>query len=487
MRHGRMKPAITLHFSTLLILFVIALNINANALHNDPQSTPEDSPVIVGTISLAGNKITQPGIIYREILFRSNDTISSESWEELLTQSRQNLLNTSLFNFVEIETSLHKGNGNIINVTFRFVERWYIWPIPVVELADRNFNEWWETRDFSRLNYGIFLNHNNFRGRRELLQALVLTGYSQAFALNYLKPNLNKAQTLGFGLGLTFSRRHELAYATRNDLLVYIDDPREYTMRAFIANGLFFFRPKIHQSHSLLLQFSQYQFTDTIYSLNPDFYINNNTSPHFLSLEYEFRSDHRNLKYYPTSGYYFDLIVSKHGLGFLQNSKLNVFNISSSYKRYLPLHERLYLLTGATAKLSFSSQQPYFMSRSLGYMYDFVRGYEYYVVDGMHAGLLKTNLKYQILKPVVLQLPLIRSEKFSKLHLSLFLGIHSDIGFVIEPGKNKNSANRLPNRLLWGNGIGFDIVTYYDQVMRMEYSVNHFGEHGFFVHFLAPI
>jgi outer membrane protein assembly factor BamA len=261
----------------------------------------------------------------------------------------------------------------------------------------------------------------------------VLTGYSQAFALNYLKPNLNKAQTLGVGLGLLYSRKHELAYATRNDRLVYFDDPATHIFRNFTAIGSLFFRPEIHQSHTLLLQFSQFHFTDTIYSLNPDFYINNHTSPHFLSLEYEFRSDHRNLIYYPTSGYYFDLVISKHGLGFLQNSKLNVLNISSSYKRYLPVQERWFLLTGATAKLSFSSKQPYFMSRSLGYMYDFVRGYEYYVVDGMHAGLLKTNLKYQILKPVVIQLPFIRSEKFSKMHLSLFLGIHSDIGFVYEP------------------------------------------------------
>ncbi|MBE0661828.1 MAG: hypothetical protein IH597_05105 [Bacteroidales bacterium] len=486
LRYLRVNPANNFPFSTLLLSFIIAFSINADALSNEPQETQEASYITVGTISLVGNKITQPGIIYREILFRSNDSISSDNWSEFLIQSRQNLLNTSLFNFVEIETSVREGNANIIDITFRFVERWYIWPIPVVELADRNFNEWWESRDFSRLNYGIFLNHNNFRGRRELLQALVLAGYSQAFALNYLKPNLNKAQTLGFGLGFSFSRRHELAYATSNDLLVYFDDPRKYTMRDFIVNGSLFFRPQIHQSHSLLLQFSQFHFTDTIYSLNPDFYINNNTSPRFLSLVYEFRSDHRNLKYYPTSGYYYDLVVSKHGLGILQNSKLNVLNVSSSYKRYLPLHERWYLLTGATAKLSFSSEQPYFMSRSLGYMYDFVRGYEYYVVDGTHAGLLKTNLKYQILKPVVIQLPFIRSEKFSKLHLSLFLGIHSDIGFVYEPG-NDNSANQLPNRLLWGNGVGFDVVTYYDRVMRMEYSVNHFGEYGFFVHFLAPI
>jgi hypothetical protein len=71
--------------------------------------------------------------------------------------------------------------------------------------------------------------------------------------------------------------------------------------------------------------------------------------------------------------------------------------------------------------------------------------------------------------------------------LALYLGFHSDIGYVLEPNNHETNGNQLPNRLLWGNGIGFDIVTYYDRVMRMEYSINHLGEHGFFLHFLAPI
>jgi hypothetical protein len=258
-------------------------------------------------------------------------------------------------------------------------------------------------------------------------------------------------------------------------------------MQRFALSTLFYYRPQIYQSHSIWLHFNQFLFNDTIKRLNADFFVNNNTEPQYLSLVYEFRSDHRNLKYYPTSGYYYDLVLSKYGLGIFRKTGIDVFNVSTTYKKYLELSPRWFFMAGATAKLSITKPHPYFLNHSLGYMYDFIRGYEYYGVNGLHTGLLKTNLKYQILPQRIIYLPFIRTEKFRKMHLSLFLGLHADVGYVYEPNHNSNSANRLPNRLLWGNGIGLDLVTYYDRVMRLEYSINHFGEHGVFIHFLAPI
>jgi hypothetical protein len=39
----------------------------------------------------------------------------------------------------------------------------------------------------------------------------------------------------------------------------------------------------------------------------------------------------------------------------------------------------------------------------------------------------------------------------------------------------------LSNRYLFGGGVGLDIVTYYDLVLRLEYSINDRGDAGFFV------
>ena len=57
---------------------------------------------------------------------------------------------------------LKSMDGYYVDVMVDVKERWYIFPLPIFELADRNFNEWWKTRDFSRTNYGLSVVQNNF-------------------------------------------------------------------------------------------------------------------------------------------------------------------------------------------------------------------------------------------------------------------------------------------------------------------------------------
>lgn len=483
-------PAIK-HFipllTVLIVLFTGRVPLNAGNNTDYHSVIHHETAYRIGEIQFKGNRVTKDHIIFREIIFAKGDTLTGTVFTASLSQSRQNLLNTALFNFVDVELSVRTAEIETVDVIFHFIERWYIWPVPVVEMGDRNFNEWWETRDFGRLNYGFFLNHNNFRGRRELLQTTILMGYSQTIALLYQNPNINQSQTAGLGFSILYNRKRETLYATRDDKPAFYNSPDNYAVSSLSANMLFYYRPHIHESHSLRVQYIHLQISDTMLILNPGYFTSNVDRPYFLSLIYEYRSDHRNLKYYPTAGYYFDLLIAKHGLGFLQNNDLNVLNVSLNYKKYTGLHPRWYLLAGAGAKMSFAARRPYILNPSLGYMYDFVRGYEYYMINGRYTGLLKTNLKYQLMAPRIINLSFIPTEKFSKLHLSLYLGIHSDLGYVHEPEINNGFGNRLPNTLLWGNGIGLDVVTYYDRVLRLEYSVNRLGEHGLFVHFLAPM
>ena len=37
-------------------------------------------------------------------------------------------------------------------------------------------------------------------------------------------------------------------------------------------------------------------------------------------------------------------------------------------------------------------------------------------------------------------------------------------------------------KMLLGTGIGLDTVTFYDLIVRMEYTFNIEGDHGFFLH-----
>ncbi len=47
--------------------------------------------------------------------------------------------------------------------------------------------------------------------------------------------------------------------------------------------------------------------------------------------------------------------------------------------------------------------------------------------------------------------------------------------------------NQYNNKLLFSWGLGVDVVSYYDLVLRFEYAFTSFGSHGFFFGFGMPI
>ena len=69
--------------------------------------------------------------------------------------------------------------------------------------------------------------------------------------------------------------------------------------------------------------------------------------------------------------------------------------------------------------------------------------------------------------------------------LSLYLGGHFDCGVVTD--KANSSTNSLRNKLIYGYGIGLNMVTFYDKVLRLEYSFNQDFNKGFYIHFEVPI
>ena len=51
---------------------------------------------------------------------------------------------------------------------------------------------------------------------------------------------------------------------------------------------------------------------------------------------------------------------------------------------------------------------------------------------------------------------------------------------------NNQSSKSLANTFLWSSGVSLDYVTYYDKLLRIEFSINHLGEKGVFLHFSNP-
>lgn len=456
---------------------------NGTGYRNNTGNISPDS-ILIRKIILEGNHITKDKIILRELLFRENQSVEKSKAAEMIEQSRKNLLNTSLFNFVNIDTVQVPGEKGVIDVTIEFTERWYIWPIPILHFADRNFNAWLEKKDWTRLNYGMYLTVNNFRGRKERLIFYTQFGYDENYNILYQVPYIDRKQRIGLAISGGFMQNHEVQYMT-------IDNKPEYykaderPMKNIFSYAEITYRKGIHHSHRAKVQFNYYNFSDSLFHLNHDFAFDNQNVNRFFSFEYQFKSDFRDSKAYPLKGSYFDFGIEKKGLGFLQEPEVNSLTVTANLRKYFRFNNKFYFASGISIKSTPSSHEPYYFQKGLGYHRDFVRGYEYYIVDGGHFGILKTNLKYELISPRVRKLHLLNTEKFNKIHYAGYLSAFFDLGY--SDNTYFKEGNDFSDRLLPGWGIGFDFVTYYDLVIRVEYSMNHLFERGLFIHFMASI
>jgi len=417
----------------------------------------------------------------REIMFKQNDTVSENQLKKLLEKTRENLMNTSLFNFVTITTDTLPNRR--IDVTVDLIERWYIWPLPFFELKERNFNTWWQEKDFSKADYGLYVAWENFRGRKETLKLMLRFGYNNTFGMSYKIPYINKAKTLGMGMSAGIAGNHEVPYLTKNSKQLFYKDENKFVQEDIFGTFNLTLRKGYYVSHTFQLNYDNYSFSDTLLKLNPYFASQKNLE--YFTFYYQYKCDHRDFKAYPLKGYYFDVELSKTGFGILKNEKINLSSIHTSVRKYWNLSKRWYYACGINAKVSTLDYQPYFWERALGYGNDYVRSYEYYVIDGQAFGVLKSNVKFELVPTKVKTFNFIPAKKFNKLFYAVYLNGILDMGYVYDWRKAPLAS--ISNQPLIGGGFGIDFVTYYDKVFRVEWTVNKMGENGIFLNFVSPI
>ncbi|MFC2175745.1 POTRA domain-containing protein [Bacteroidota bacterium] len=438
--------------------------------------------VVVKSLTFEGNKITRQRILQREMTFKEGDTLSVEKLKFHLERSRSNLWNLTLFNFVEIDTCT--ATPKEIEVVVRLVERWYVWPVPILEFADRNFREWWETKRWDRIDFGSYIFWHNFRGLNQLLVMELRFGFNNRYQLRYEFPFIDKAQKFGLQFSGGFEQNHEVAYKSADNKRVFYKDPKRFIRQVSHGSIIPTYRPNLYNVHELEVSFTHASVADTIVKLNPEYFGAKERVTNFFSIEYKVVRNLTDYSVYPLTGYRFEFRIRKDGLRIL-DSPIDLLTMEVEYAKYWKLHPRWYISHSQKIKASSTNQQPYALQRGLGYETNFVRGYELYVVDGQHYGLLKTAAKWAILPMRKIHLKFLKSEKFSILPLAIYANLNFDMGYVID--KQFNKGNPLAGSLLMGGGLGIDVVTFYDIAWRFEYSVNKRAEHGFFLHFTKHI
>ena len=438
--------------------------------------------IIIDNIIIAGNNITKQEIILRELTFKKGEILSQKQIEEKIKQSKENLTNSSLFNFVDIKSAARNAKADII---IDVVERWYIWPYPILELSERNFNVWWNEfkesnySDFSRLNYGVYLVWENFRGRNELLEIKYRKGFKEHYLFRYEIPYFNKEKTIGISAFVQQFRRKKSFYKTENNKLVYFED-EDYTTKDSEFQITILYRKNTRNKHKLRLNYLQSNIADAIKSLNPYYLKNKKLKGDYFQIAYQYANEQRDYVHYPLHGHYLHFQLKKNFEG---SSPVNHFELIGKVEKHMEISNRLFIGSSFKAKVSSDGYQPYFAQKGLGFN-EYVRSYEYYVVDGQHYWLSKTAIKYELIGKTNFDIPYLKMSQFKKAHYSLYFSVFSDLGYVIDKQNNEN--NDLSNQILFGRGISLDYVTYYDKMLRIEFGINRLGEKGIFLHFTNP-
>jgi len=442
--------------------------------------------VVLTQINLEGNNVTKPSVIYRELLINVGDTVSEQQFNELLDESRENVLNMSVFNFVDfvVDDDSVVPNGKVL--TIKVVERWYVWPIPYLRYADRNLMSWFKGGDIARLSYGFDLECKNLWGLLHKLNLTLIFGYNQKYALTYDIPYLTDKQRLGIETSLGYTRDKEVAYATIEDKVQYFKADEGCPHEAFYVYVKPYYRFGCRNKLFVTAQYDDRTFSDTLARLNPSLGNDDGGRFRYLTLSAVFKNDFRDDHNYPLDGHYVELEMTKIGLGIFKNEP-DLFYGKVTADWYSPIYNRFYWASNITARISDNKNVPYFLQKGLGYGNDYVRTLDLYVVDALNYVIFKNNLKFAILKPVTKTIPFIKNERFGKIHLALYANMFFDFAYTWNVDVPSCTISKLANKWIYGTGIGIDFVTYYDKVLRLEYGFNGLGESGFFIHLVAPI
>ncbi|MEJ1237707.1 BamA/TamA family outer membrane protein [Chryseolinea sp. T2] len=441
---------------------------------------PMDStghPLAVNRILIVGNRITKERIILRELTVKSGDVVNSAELPIIVDLDRKKLINTRLFNTVEIKV-LDYANGTI-DLLIEVNERWYTFPSPIFELADRNFNEWWQNynHDFSRVNYGLRLYQFNMRGRNETLRLTAQFGFQRRFEISYRFPYIDRKQKQGLILDFDFAETKNLAYQTLDHKLDYLE--AENLLRVTRGGGVTYtYRKSFYTSHSLRYEFRSTSINDTIALLNPNYLGDAHLEARYSTLSYSFSNDHRDYIGYPLTGHY--LLAQFTQFGLTSSDDLHKTEGTVTFAKYINLGSNFYLSNSTTGYLSAQASVPYVVNGGIGYQRRIVRGYEIYVIEGQNYALNKLTVKKRIFSRVY-NLNAMPIRQFRHLPLSVYIKTYGDLGYV-KNYDNYEISSRMANKLLTGAGGGIDIVASYDAVLRLEYSFNGEGESGFFFH-----
>lgn len=450
---------------------------------NNPDTTPplfigsktrDNSLFAVGSIEITGNRKTRAYIILREIPFKTGEEYPLQVLVKKFEDARRQLMNTSLFH--EVVVALKKFDGYRVDIIVDVKERWYIFPVPYLKPVDRNLNQWIveQKARLDRVNFGAKVLDNNATGRNDKLRLYLIGGYTKQISINYGRPYIDKNLKWGVNFGFAVGKNREVNYNTIKDKQVFLKDNDNYIRSFLNASVEATYRRATKTSHGFGIRYNIEKVQDTIVTLNPSYFKSGLKRIQFPQLYYNMTYYDLDYNPYPTKGYAAQVFVSKSGM----NNIINVWQVSAKGSGSWHTSPKTFFNVTVYGSIKAPFKQPYFTLRFLGYSDVFLQGYEYYVIDGVAGGYLKTTLTREVIH-FKIKVPARKNKEAQHIPFRIFGKIYGNTGYVYNPQPGENF---LSNKMLYSGGLGIDILTFYDFTLKFEWTFNQLGQNGLFLH-----
>lgn len=466
-----------------LILLLAAKRSDGQNLVAGPAvlySTNENLPITdttrffkIDDVEIEGNKHTKEKVIFRELSFQIGETYALSDLIHKCGQARVQLLNTSLFLSVSVSIKSTKDSNAVVLVTVR--ERAYFIPVPFVDIVGTSYSHWVkeEKMNLNKVKYGIKLNHKNISGLNDRLSLNLTGGYSKEVSLNYEGLPLDHDLKWMFSFSFDKGQQRDLVYSTQNNKSVSLHSDNEFLYSYTNGNVSLSYRPAIKTKHIFGIAYHSEIFADTIASLNKSYLFAQN-EVRYPELYYTMQYTDVDFVPYPTRGYASEVQFSKKGF----KQPVNVWQLTTKTTAYYPLSTKNFLrfMAGTSVKLPF--HQPFTQQQFIGSNDMEIQGYESYVIDGVAGGYLKASFHQRILDRNY-SIKLKHFPRLSLIPVKVYAKVFGNTGYIYNPEPGTNFLN---NKMLYSGGVGLDIVLFYDVTFRFEYSFNHIGENGLYLH-----
>jgi outer membrane protein assembly factor BamA len=401
---------------------------------------------VIDSIEITGNKITEDDIILRELTFEKGDTVNNSTIE----YDRERIFSLGIFTRVDLYIKkVDQENILVINVE----ESWYIYPIPFVELKDR---------DWKKFSYGLDVVVQNFRGRNELLQARGSLGYDPSIMLSYYKPEIIKGSDIYFNSVISYS-----SIRNKSSIAEFLYG-KQFDQKIF--QGLITIGKRFGSYHRFGVDFGYNYIASPVFIKGISASDERIDRAPVVGAAYSY--DSRDLAQFPKNGIFTSAGIQFKGLG-LNNIKYQVASID--FREYRSVIDNLYFKWRVATRIAFGNLVPYYDFSFLGYQ-ERVRGHFNDVQEGNNYYLGSAEFYYPIIKDINVNLDFV--PLLPKSLLSYRVALYSQL--FGDAGEAKLRHQKLNiNDFQSGYGLGLTLLILPYNVVRFEFALDELGRREF--------